>query len=430
MKSETKYLIVGNSVAAIAAVSGIREVDEDGAITLVAREPQHTYSRPLITYLLGGKVGPEQMHYRPLDWYEQMGVQARLGIEVTHVDPEAHTVHTADGDEIGYERLLIAVGGRPIVPADVQGVDAEGVFTFTTWADADAIGAFIDEQGIDSAVVVGGGLIGLKSVEALLALGIRTTVVELADRMLSATFDQTASRLAQRRLAQAGVEVHCNTTVSSIIKRGGQVAGVRLSDGGEVECGLVIFAIGVLPETAIVEGTSIEVDRGIVVDDQMRTSAPNIFAAGDVAQARELLCGEKRCIAIFPNAYRQGAVAGRNLAGAGDRFAGGLVMNSVTVVDLPTISVGVTQALDDGYDELVDLDEAAGVYRKIVLRGDRIVGAVFVSAIDRAGIITGLIREQIDVSGIRELLLTEEFGLISLPVEYRKHVVSGQGIEV
>lgn len=430
MKTETKYLIVGNSVAAIAAVTGIREVDEDGAITLVAREPQHTYSRPLITYLLGGKLGPERMHYRPLDWYEQMGVQARLGVEVTHVDPEAHTVVTADGDEIAYERLLIAVGGRPIVPADVQGVDAEGVFTFTTWADADALKAFIHEQSIDSAVVVGGGLIGLKSVEALLALGIRTTVVELADRMLSATFDQTASRLAQQRLAGAGVEVRCRTTVSSVIKRGGQVAGVRLSDGSEVESGLVIFAIGVLPETGIVEGTTIEVDRGIVVDDRMRTSAEGVFAAGDVAQARELLCGEKRCIAIFPNAYRQGATAGRNMAGGADSFAGGLVMNAVTVVDLPTISVGVTQALDDSYEELVDLDEAELRYRKIVLRGDRIVGAVFVGEIDRAGIITGLIRERIDVSGIREMLLTEDFGLISLPIEYRKHVVSGQGIEV
>lgn len=430
MKTEAKYLIVGNSVAAIAAVGGIREVDRDGPITLVAREPHHTYSRPLITYLLGGKVSEERMLYRPLDWYERMGVEPRLGVEVTRVDPDAHTVRTAGGDEITYERLLIAVGGRPIVPADVQGVDAEGVFTFTTWADAEAIRAHIDEQGIDSAVVVGGGLIGLKSVEALLALGIRTTVVELADRMLSATFDQTASRLAEQRLAQAGVEVRCRTTVSSVVKRAGRVAGVRLSDGDQVECGLVIFAIGVLPDTTIVEGTGIEVDRGIVVDDQLRTSAADVFAAGDVAQARELLCGEKRCIAIFPNASRQGATAGRNMAGAAESYEGGLLMNSVTVVDLPTISVGITQSLDDGYEELVDLDEDAAVYRKVVLRGNHIVGAVFVGDIDRAGIITGLIRQRIDVSGIRDLLLTEDFGLISLPVEYRKHVVSGQGIEV
>lgn len=430
MKTEAKYLIVGNSVAAIAAVGGIREVDRDGPITLVAREPHHTYSRPLITYLLGGKVSEERMLYRPLDWYERMGVEPRLGVEVTRVDPDAHTVRTGGGDEITYERLLIAVGGRPIVPADVQGVDAEGVFTFTTWADAEAIRAHIDEQGIDSAVVVGGGLIGLKSVEALLALGIRTTVVELADRMLSATFDQTASRLAEQRLAQAGVEVRCRTTVSSVVKRAGRVAGVRLSDGDQVECGLVIFAIGVLPDTTIVEGTGIEVDRGIVVDDQLRTSAADVFAAGDVAQARELLCGEKRCIAIFPNASRQGATAGRNMAGAAESYEGGLLMNSVTVVDLPTISVGITQSLDDGYEELVDLDEDAAVYRKVVLRGNHIVGAVFVGDIDRAGIITGLIRQRIDVSGIRDLLLTEDFGLISLPVEYRKHVVSGQGIEV
>ncbi len=430
MTSETRYLIVGNSVAAVAAVEAIRAEDRDGAITLIAKEPRHTYSRPLITYLLGGKVGEKQMRYRSEGWYEQMGVTPMLGVEVTRVDPQARTVATGDGRTIGFERLLIAVGGRPIVPADVQGVGARGVFTFTTWDDAEAIGAFIDEHDIDSAVVVGGGLIGLKSVEALIARDVRTTVVELAGRMLSATFDDTASKLAQRRLADSGVQVRCRTTVASIITRAERVAGARLTDGSEVECGLVIFAIGVLPDTAIVGGTGIEVDRGIIVDDRMHTSAEGIYAAGDVAQARELIGGEKRCIAIFPNAFRQGSVAGRNMAGGDEHFDGGLVMNAVTVVDLPTISVGVTEPPDEGCEQLVDLDEASFTYRKVVLRGNRIVGAVFVNDIDRAGIITGLIRRRLDVSDIKHMLLTEEFGLISLPAEYRKHIVSGQGIEV
>ncbi len=423
MKSD--YLIVGNSVAAIAAVSGIREQDPHGEILLLAKEEHHTYSRPLITYLLGGKVDEKQMLYRPEDWYEKANVNALLGTEVTSVNPTEHTAQTADGETLEYEKLLLAVGGTPIVPGNVEGTDAEGVFTFTTWDDAAALAEYIDQRGVESAVVVGGGLIGLKSVEALVELGIETTVVELVDRILSATFDKTASRLAQKRLAEEGVDVRCETTTTEILSSDDHVVGVRLADGETVPCELVIFAIGVLPATSIVEETRIETDRGILVDDHMRTTVEDVYAAGDVAQARELICGEKRCIAIFPNAYRQGAIAGRNMAGADAAWDGGLVMNSVTVVDLPTISVGVTEALDDDYEELVELDEDAYSYRKIVLHDDRIVGAVFVGEIDRAGIITGLIREQIDVSGFRDLLLSDDFGLITLPAHYRDQVLSG-----
>ncbi len=425
--SKSKYLIIGNSVAAVATVSGIREVDPAGSITLVAKEEHHTYSRPLITYLLGGKVDEAQMLYRPADWYEKAGVNAMLGTEIVSVDPQAHTVETADGETLGYEKLLIATGGTPIVPPDLQGTDAEGVFTFTSLDDADAIKEYIEDRGVQSAVVIGGGLIGLKSVEALLALDIDTTVVELADRMLSSTFDETASLLAQKRLREAKVEVRCETTASELLAENGRVVGAKLTDGDTIPADLVIFAIGVFPAIGIIEGTEIEVDRGILVDDRMQATAEDVYAAGDVAQARALLCGTQRCIAIFPNAYRQGEIAGRNMAGDDATWDGGLVMNSVTVVDVPTISVGVTEALGEDYAVLSELDEDAYTYRKIVLEGDRIVGAVFVGEIDRAGIITGLIREQVDVSDIRELLLSDDFGLISLPADYRQRVLSGTG---
>lgn len=428
--TKAPYLILGNSVAAMACIEGIREHDSETPITLIAREPHHTYSRPLITYLLGGLVDEERMVYRPLDYYERAKVQAILGTEVVRVHPRAGCVETAIGDRVQYDKLLIAIGGRPIVPTDVGGADLEGVFTFTTLEDARRIQQYITANEVRSALVVGGGLIGLKSVEALMELGLEITVVELANRMLSATFDQTASALLQRKLREGGVEVLCNTTVSRIKGEEGRVSGAILRDGSELECGLVIFAIGVLPDTRIVEGTEIAVDRGILVDNHMQTSVEGIYAAGDVAQAEELLSGEQRCIAIFPNAYRQGQVAGANMAGAEALWDGGLVMNSVAVRGIPTISVGLTTAPDDSYEVHELLDEANCRYKKLVLRGDRIVGAIFVGQIDRAGIITGLIRGKVDVSGFRDQLMADDFGLISLPIDYRKHVVSGAGIEV
>lgn len=222
------YLIIGNSVAAVAAVEGIRQADPATPITIVAKEPQHTYSRPLISYLLGGLVEESKMLYRPADFYEQTKVRPLLGVEVTSIDPEARTVATADGQRLGFEKLLIATGGRPIIPADLVGGDAPGVFTFTTWDEAHHLKAFIEENKVREAVVVGGGLIGLKSVEALVALGLKTTVVELADRILSATFDDTASQLAQRALEKHGVTVICNNTVGEIKRAEDQVAGVVL----------------------------------------------------------------------------------------------------------------------------------------------------------------------------------------------------------
>ncbi|HUS80394.1 MAG TPA: FAD-dependent oxidoreductase, partial [Armatimonadota bacterium] len=339
-------------------------------------------------------------------------------------------VETLIGDRVHFDRLLIATGGRPIVPTDVGGADLQGVFTFTTLDDARSIKQYIVANEVKSALVVGGGLIGLKSVEALMALGLRITVVELADRMLSSTFDRTASSLLQKKLHAAGVEVLCDNTVSRVKGDDGRVAGAILRDGREVDCGLVVFAIGVLPDTAIVEGTDIEVDRGILVDNHMQTSVEGIYAAGDVAQAEELLCGEQRCIAIFPNAYRQGLVAGANMAGAEAEWDGGLVMNSVAVCEMPTVSVGITSGLDEGYEVLETLDEDSYEYRKIVMRGDYIVGAIFVGQVDRSGIITGLIRGRVNISSFKDRLLADDFGLISLPTEYRKHVVSGHGIEV
>lgn len=428
--SSSPYLIVGNSVAAMAGIQGIREQDAEGPITLVAKEPYHTYSRPLITYLLGGMVDEEGLLYRPLDYYDRSGVRALLGHEVTGLDSEGRAVETAGGKRLSFEKLLIAVGGRPIVPAEVPGTELEGVFTFTTLDDARNLKAYLDEHEVAEALIVGGGLIGLKCVEALVELGVRATVVELADRLLSATLDETGSELMRGRLREAGVEVLCENTVTGVEGSGGKVTGAMLQDGTEVACQLVIFAIGVVPNTSLVEGTGIAVDRGILVDNSMMTSAEGIYAAGDVAQAEELLCGERRCIPIFPNAYRQGLIAGCNMAGGERAWEGGLAMNCVAVCEVPTISVGRTGDLDDRHEVLSSLDERNLTYKKIVLEDDVIVGAIFVGQIDRAGIITGLIRQRVEVSGFKDMLMTDDFGLISLPSDYRKHVVSGLGIEV
>jgi NAD(P)H-nitrite reductase large subunit len=430
MNDKKPYLIIGNSAAAVGAVEGIRSIDPDTPITIVSREERPCYSRPLISYLLGGKVDESRMNYRPDSFHEKMNVDLITGVEAQELDVKGRSINLSDGREIRFEKLLIATGGTPVVPPPFAGEEIGGVFTFTTWDDADSIRAYIKERAVKNAVVVGGGLIGLKSMEALVALRVNTTIVELADRILSMTFDRAASQMAQGHLAESGVEVVCDNTVARVETENGAICGVELRDGRRILCELVIIAIGVRPNCALARDAAIAVDRGIVVDDYMETSVEGIYAAGDVAQANDMLLGETRPIPILPVAYRQGFIAGVNMAGGSRRYGGGLAMNSVEILGLPTISVGMTSDVSEDMDVLVKTDERKKIYKKIVLDEGRVIGAIFIGDIDKAGIVTGLIRGKIDVSGFRNLLLTDEFGLISLPAGYRKHVVSGMGIEV
>ena len=422
------YLIVGNSTAAISAVEAIRRHDQAGSIAVVSGEPYPAYCAPLISYVLAGKIPESRMNYRGADFYEKMRVTTHLGHEVTAVRPEEHQVVLDDGAALGYGKLLLACGGSPILP-NLPGMDLGGVFTFTRYADVARVRSWVQDHGAQEAVVIGGGMIGVKAAEALEHLGLRTTVVELLDRILAQALDERGSALAQTALEKAGVRVLTSRGAAALEGAEGQVTAVRLDTGALLPAQVVIVAIGVRPNTPLAAEAGVAVNRGVLVDDHMRTSLPEVYAAGDVAEGYDMLLGESRPLAIWPNAYLQGGVAGTNMAGADQSFHGNVAMNSIQVCGLPTISVGLTDpALAE---EVLEYNSPDGQnYRRLFLRGNRIVGAVFVGEIDRAGIITGLIRERIDVSEFKQKLIGRELGLLSLPKEYRKHIVMGPGIEV
>ncbi|GFP32394.1 hypothetical protein HKBW3S42_00699 [Candidatus Hakubella thermalkaliphila] len=424
-----KYLIIGNSAAAVGAIEAIRSQDRTNPITVISDEPYLAYSRPLISYLLAGQVSQENMFYREKDFYENNRVEARLGEKAISVDPESKSITLETGEKLFFDKLLLATGGTPIFP-EVEGRDLEGVFTFTRWDDVQKIMEFMARNRIEKAVVVGGGLIGLKATEALVERGIKVTVVELADRILSITFDHQAAAMVEGYLKERGVNIITDNTVSLIKGDNSKVEKVILKDQREVQCQLLIFAIGVRPNIDLVRGTSIRVNRGIVVNKYLETSVPDIYAAGDVAEAFDLVMGIDRPIPIWPSAYIQGPVAGYNMAGLPREYGGWFAMNSVDICGLPTISVGLTVPPEDGYEILEDHHPQKLTYRKIVLKDELVVGAIFIGKIDRAGIITGLIKDRVKVTSFREHLLREDFGLVWLPKEYRKHMVSGVGVEV
>jgi len=412
-----RSIIIGNSIAGIAGAEAFRSVDGESELILISREPYRAYSRPLITYFLAGKVDEPKMFLRKPDFYDRLKVQTILGREVTRVNAGARSILLDNGEQLTFDRLLIATGGVPFVPK-IDNLAGKTYHTFTTWDDAKRVKELI--PSVRQAVVLGGGLIGIKVAEALNLLHVKTTVVELADRILSPALDTRASAMMRAAMENAGIDVMTQETVASVDGHGDQIQRVNLRSGKSLPCDLLAVAIGVVPNTALAAGSGIATNRGIVIDDHMRTSADGIYAAGDVAEGYDTLLGSARVIPIWPSAYHQGRTAGLNMAGVDSIFPGQFAMNSVEINGTCVISVGLSTVEQGDYEILAAHDPQKNEYRKIVIKDDLIVGAIFVNAIDRAGIVTGLIKDRINVKNFKDALSRNDFGYISLPRDLRK----------
>jgi NAD(P)H-nitrite reductase large subunit len=427
-KNNMRYLIIGNSVAAVHAVEAIRGVDKESTVTICSDEEVLNYSRPLLSYYLGGRITEDRLAFRDEAFYQRHKVDLILGKRATGLDTGKKRVTLADEHVLPYDRLLISVGGVPIVPP-IEGLrdDTMGVFTFIQLQEAKRLIDYIEQNSIQEAVVLGAGLIGLKAIEGLLERGVRVTVIELMDRILANTFDVEASSIVEERLTAHGCTVIKGDTIQKIKTKGKKVRQLILKSGKEIPTTLLIVAVGVRPNLELVKGTTIKTDRGILVDGFMKTSEEDIYAAGDCAQGLDFLSKENAVIAIWPVAARQGKVAGLNMSGIETPYPGLFAMNSVQIMDIPTISFGMTTPPEgEGYEILQNLDRRKSSYKKIVLRNDRVVGAILLNAVERAGVYGMLIREGIDVKEFKDQLLSDEFGLLVLPKEFRKHLVAGE----
>jgi NAD(P)H-nitrite reductase large subunit len=410
--TETRYLIIGNSAGGIGAAEAIRQVGGQGSITIVSDEPYPAYSRPLISEHLAEGCSLERMLYRPADFYQRNGINTILGCKALNLDLTKHTLMLDSGSAISWQKLLLATGGLPIVPP-IKGSERKGVFTFTTLDDAKAIDAYLYEA--DRVVVIGGGLIGVSVTEALVKRGAEVTIVEMKDRVLNTILDEDASALEDRILRRAGVDIITGHVVSEINGRGKSVQGVALDDGTRISCDMVVIAIGVRPRTELVNGTDIELNRGIIVDRHMTTSHPDVYACGDVAEAFDIPYGECRLTPIWPNAYIGGRIAGFNMAGRPAEYPGGMAMNSLKYFGLNVVSAGIVVPPDDSYEVIMSNND--GAYRKVILKNGVAVGLIFAGDIEKSGIIQNLIRNRVNVDDFKHSLVTDDFGLAFLPGE-------------
>jgi NAD(P)H-nitrite reductase large subunit len=447
----TDYLIIGNSAAGLSAAASIRKNDKNGTISIISSEEYTNYSKPLITYYLAGKVSLEKIYFKSESFYKDNNFKLILGSKVDFLDEKKMLAGLSDGNQISYKKLLISSGGKPIIPkirvfegqnklvgsigsgGVRSGIGYAGVFTLTTLEDAIKLKKYIGENNLKSATILGGGLIGLKTAEAMLELGLQITIIELSDRILAASFDKNASEIIENKIEENSGSIFTNTTVNEIIVTGGKLASVVLGNGKKLDTNLLVIAVGVKPNVEFIQNQSIKLNNGIVVDDYLKTSMDNIYAAGDVTVSRDRLSNEQKNIAIWPLAIRQGGIAGMNMSGEKVKYQGGFFMNSVEILGIPSISIGLNN-LDDKASEGVKVfsqfNPERYIYRKVTIKDGRVVGIILVGSIERAGIYCGLISNEIDISSITANIAREDFGIIQLPAGYRKHLVVGEGIEV
>lgn len=410
-----RYVIIGNSAAAVGTIEGIRQVDGAGSITVISDEAYHTYSRPLISYLLCGKTTEEKMKYRPDDFYEKNGVTLLLGRHVCAIRPGEKTVLLEDGEKIAYDKLMVATGSRPFIPP-MEGLEmVKKRFTFMTLKDAKTLEAALTPKS--RVLIVGAGLIGLKCAEGIHGRVGSIAVVDLADRILPSILDAEGSSIVQRLLEAKGIVFYLSDSVRQFLPE-----RALLQSGKEIEFDVVVIAVGVRPNTELVAQAGGKVSRGIATNDCGETSLPDIYAAGDCCESYDITTGQNRILALLPNAYMQGEAAGIAMAGGEAHFKKAVPMNAIGFFGLHMITAGSY----DGDAEV--LQDSEGNYKKLVTKDGLLKGYILIGNVERAGIYTSLIREQTPLAAIDYQLIKEKPQLMAFSRKQRAEKLGGMRI--
>jgi NAD(P)H-nitrite reductase large subunit len=418
-----KFVIIGNSAAAIGAIEGLRAVDTETEIVLISDERHHTYSRPLISYLLFGKTDEERMKFRPDDFYTKNNVTTMLGIKVTAIDAKAHTVswQTVEADygseakgEMKYDKLLVATGSTPFVPP-MAGL--ETVPKQTTFMTLDSARFLQENVNEDTKVfIIGAGLIGLKAAEGLSNLTKHITVCDLAPQILPSILEPDPAALMQTWIEQNGVTFYLGDTADRFE---GNKAGMK--SGKVVDFDVLVLAVGVRANTALVKDAGGEVNRGIITDEFCRTTLDDVYAAGDCSESWDICAEQSRVLALLPNAYAQGATVGRHVAGLEDKpYDNAIPLNAIGFWGKHILSAGTYTG------ERIETTDGDN-YRLLCrdLEKNRLMGFILIGGVDRAGIDTTMIREKTPLDSVNFNAIKDNPGLIAFSAEARKKKLAG-----
>ncbi|MCP4091252.1 MAG: NAD(P)/FAD-dependent oxidoreductase [Gammaproteobacteria bacterium] len=395
-----KMVILGNGPAAVAAVEAIRDKDKSCEIIMIAKEDGPCYSPCPLAEYVEGSVSRENLLIRDEDFYERLNLSTMFGREVRRIDTAASEVVLVDGERVAYDRVLIAIGSRAFFPP-IPGLNStDGVFALKTLADAEGILERIGK--VKKAMVIGSGFIGLEAAQGLAHHGVTVTVVEVQKQVLPQMLDADLASEVQKLLEAHNIKVMLNAGVEEILGEQG-ISRVRV-DGEFLDCDLLICAAGVRPDLSIVEGADIHTNRGIIVNDKMATSHPNVFAAGDIIETNDIN-GQQTLLPTWPNAVNTGRIAGYNMQGQSSRrFIGLDAINLLRVFDVPMGSFGVAKG-----DRILEWS-GASVWKRLFIKDNRIAGMQVLGDVSNLGLYLEMMKKKLDISGYGDALLSPKFG--------------------
>ncbi len=412
----TRHLIVGGGTAGLNAIRTIREEERDRSeITLVSAEKP--YSRMVLPYYLDRSIAESHVFTGTAKVLADWGVKTLLGRQATHLDAKANVCTLDDGATVEYDDCLIATGSSA-VRAPVPGADGRAVHSF--WTLDQCRGLIADIAPGSHVVMVGAGFISFTILNSILSLGAKLTIVEIAPRILPRMIDDTGAGLVADWLTKHGVTIRAGAKLAKIGEvpaRGVQKARKRLkfASGADIVCDAVIMATGIKTNLDWLKGSGVTVNRGVVVDAHLRSNVPNVYAAGDVAEGRDLTSGAAAVHAIEPTAQEHGRVAGANMAGRDVRYKGSLLMNIVEVCHLDVASFGAWD--DPKATAVTGLRKDRPAYRKLLWTGDRITGAIILGpskdiwTTNDVGMLKGLVQSGVSLARFKDYLGQNPFDI-------------------
>ena len=398
-----QHVIIGAGPAGVIAAETLRKVDPASSVTIIGDEKEPPYSRMALPYYLIDRIGESGTYLRKNDGhYRDKGIQV-IQDRVTAVKTGDKSLKLRNDGEQHFDKLLIATGSHPISPP-IPGMDLPGVHSCWTLEDGRAI-ANKAKSGAN-VVLMGAGFIGCIILEALAERGVNLTVIEMGDRMVPRMMDQTAGNLIKQWCQEKGVNVHTSTRVEAIEEGGAGTLQVKLDNGETLDANLVISATGVKSNIQFLEGTGIKTEFGVLVNDRLQTSHPDIYAAGDVCQGMDFSTGEYSVQAIQPTAADHGRIAAMNMAGRDTAHQGSVNMNVLDTMGLISSSYGLWMGADGG--DGVQLSEPSRYrYLSLQFQDDVLVGAQALGLTDHVGVLRGLIQTKLHLGKWKKRLMQD-----------------------
>jgi nitrite reductase (NADH) large subunit len=385
-------VIVGNGMAAARLVDELAKVSLGRyAIAVIGDEPRLAYNRVLLSSVLAGETASHDIELRSADWWRDRGVTLKYGCAVTEIDVGRRELKIANEESVAFSRLVLATGSTPL-RLNVPGVELAGVNTFRDSRDVDLLLTLAASK--KRVVVIGGGLLGLEAAYGLAKAGAPVVLIHLMDRLMERQLDAPAAALLKSLVELKGIEVLLNANTARILGEA-RVEGVELTDGRRIDADAVIFAAGIRPNIALARDAGISVNRGVIVDDHLQTSVPNIFALGECAEHRGI------CYGLVEPAYEQAGVLAQHLSGRSCAYDGSVVATNLKVSGVSVFSAG--DFLGGETSEAIVLsDIRRGTYKKLVISEGRLTGAVLVGEVGDALWYLDLIRKREVIARIRK----------------------------